>query len=143
MNAHQDLAIFAKSCIFCRKDKCADLCSDASVRECAIERQDEGIVFSLELQLRVIAINPAAVCLQKCQYLCQVVQSMKQVRSMKQSIRRQRGLPTYNKLLAFVRSTLFAKLRDIRLMDLRDKLLQYMEGEGMTDVQASTIPKER
>ena len=67
------------------------------------------IVSSMDtlLQVRVIIINPVTVCLQRRQYLYQMVQSMKQVRSNKQHIKGQKRQPTIDCL-----HLLRAKLED-------------------------------
>ena len=96
-------------------------------------------VFSLEifLQLRVITINPAALCVQE-KLISMSGGAINEAGQEYETEYQKAERAAYNRLLAFIMSNLFAEPRVIRLMDLREELLQYMAGEGMTDVQAST-----
>ena len=140
---HYGVIAASQICSLSRK-YCAVLrnrfCSDATVRKCVIERQDKRIncLFSRDIVAAEGHYHQPCYSVFTMKSIFMSGGAINEADQKYETEYQKEERAVCNRLLAFVMNNLFAEPKVITLMDLRDKLLQHMAGEGMTDVQAST-----
>jgi hypothetical protein len=103
------------------------------------DRMKESLPFSLEtlLQLRDITIEPAIKIFTR-KSISLSSGAVREDGQKHETEYQKAGEAAYSGLFDYVRDSLFVEPRIVKLVNLRDKLLQNMAREGVTDVKAST-----